>query len=136
MRPNNLKYPKAHKGGRLNPGIKLDNLYLGDIGLIANEPAILKSSHLLSAELAIKRVLKKEGVIFFRVFTHTPVTKKPLEVRMGKGKGSVDHYVAKVQKGSMILEIKSSLISKAYTALLVAKSKLPLFSTIVFKKVI
>jgi large subunit ribosomal protein L16 len=80
--------------------------------------------------------LKKEGVIFFRVFTHTPVTKKPLEVRMGKGKGSVDHYVAKVQKGSMILEIKSSLISKAYTALLVAKSKLPLFSTIVFKKVI
>ena len=133
MKPTNLKYPKSHKGGRLNPGIKIDSLIYGDVGIIANQPAIIKSSHLLSAELAIKRVLKKEGDIHFRIFPHTPVTKKPSEVRMGKGKGSVSHYVAKVQKGSVILEIKSNMLTKALSALSVAKSKLPLSTTLVTK---
>jgi large subunit ribosomal protein L16 len=129
--PNNLKFPKSHKGGRLNPGIKLDKLNQGNYGLVANEPGIILSAHILSVELAIKRVIKKEGVVYLRVFPHTPVTKKPSEVRMGKGKGSVNHYVAKVQKGSIIMEIKTNVFTKALTALAVGKSKLPLSTSII-----
>ena len=130
MKPNNLKFPKSHKGGRLNPGIKLDTLKFGDFALVANQPAIILASHLNSIQLAIKRVLKKDGSLFFRIFPHTPVTKKPSEVRMGKGKGNVDHYIAKVQRGSIIVEIKSILAPKAITALNVAKSKLPLSTSL------
>ena len=130
MKPNNLKFPKSHKGGRLNPGIKLDTLKFGDFALVANQPAIILASHLNSIQLAIKRVLKKDGSLFFRIFPHTPVTKKPSEVRMGKGKGNVDHYIAKVQRGSIIVEIKSILATKAITALNVAKSKLQLSTSL------
>ena len=134
MRPSNLKFPKSQKGGRLNPGIKIDSLKFGDYGLVANQPAIILASHLTSAQLAIKRIIKREGNLYFRIFTHTPVTKKPSEVRMGKGKGSVNHYIAKVQKGSIILEIKCSINQKDLSALSVAKSKLPLSSSIIMKE--
>lgn len=126
MKPNFLKFPKSQKGGRLNPAIKFDLLKYGEFGLVACQPAIILASQLLSVQLAIKRVIKKDGSLFFRIFPHLPVTKKPSEVRMGKGKGNVDHYVAKVQRGSIILEIKSKNSPKALTALKVAKSKLPL----------
>jgi large subunit ribosomal protein L16 len=126
MKPNNFKFPKCHKGGRLNPAIKFDFLRYGQFALVACQPAIILASQLESVQLAIKRVIKKEGSLYFRIFPHTPVTKKPSEVRMGKGKGNVDHHVAKVQRGSIILEIKTNNSPKALTALKVAKSKLPL----------
>ena len=135
MKPSNLKYPKSQKGGRLNPGIKRDSLKYGEFGLVANQPAIILASHLNSTQLAIKRIIKREGELFIRIFTHTPVSKKPSEVRMGKGKGGVDHYIAKVQKGSIILEIKCNISQKAITALAVAKSKLPLSSSIIIKEI-
>ena len=131
MKPSNLKYPKSHRGGRLNPGIKYDSIKYGDVALVANQPAIIKASHLSSIGLTIKRAIKKEGNLYFRTFPHTPVTKKPLEVRMGKGKGSVNHYISKLQKGSIILEIKTLNITKALSALNVVKSKIPLSSTII-----
>jgi len=134
MKPSNLKFPKSQKGGRLNPGIKLDNLIYGGYGIMANEPAIILAQHLTSAQLAIKRILKREGNLYFRIFPHTPVTKKPSEVRMGKGKGSVNHYIAKVQRGSIILEIKCAISQKAISALSVAKFKLPLSSSIIIRK--
>ena len=134
MKPSNLKFPKCQKGGRLNPGIKLDSLKFGEFGLVANQPAIILATHLASTQLAIKRIIKREGTLYNRIFPHTPVSKKPSEVRMGKGKGSVDHYIAKVQKGSIILEIKCNISQKAITALTVAKSKLPLSSSIIMKE--
>ena len=134
MKPSITKYTKCQKGGRLNPGIKNDTLKFGDYGIVANQPAIILSTHLISAQLAIKRIIKREGNLYFRVFPHTPVTKKPLEVRMGKGKGNVDHFIAKVQRGSIIIEIKCNISQKAITALTVAKSKLPLSSSIIMKE--
>ena len=93
-------------------------------------PTIISNVELEDEEIFLKRSIKKSDQtrrsFWFLAFPHLPLTRKPNGIRMGKGKGSVDHYVAKVQKGSMILEIKSSLISKAYTALLVAKSKFSL----------
>lgn len=133
MKPSNFKFTKSQKGGRFNPGIKLDSLKFGKFGLIAQEPGIILSQHISSIELAIKRTLKREGEINHRIFPHMPVTKKPSEVRMGKGKGSVDHYIAKVQKGSIIVEIKCNVAQKAIAALSIAKSKLPLYTSIITK---
>ena len=129
MKPTNLKYTKSQKG-RLNHAIKLDHLCFGDYALIANQPARLNSAQLGAAILAIKRLLKKEGTPYLRVFPHTPVTQKPSEVRMGKGKGPVNHYITKVQTGSIIIEIRTAGETLAKAALKVAQSKLPLETAI------
>lgn len=132
LKPKFSKYTKSHKG-RLNSAVKYDHLHFGAFGLRADEPAILKSAHFSAALFSLKRVLKKDGLPIFRVFPHTPVTKKPSEVRMGKGKGSVSHFIAKVQTGSIIVEIRGEDIgAKAIAALRVAKMKLPLSTSIVF----
>jgi large subunit ribosomal protein L16 len=135
MKPVNLKYAKSQKGS-INMSIKKSNLIYGEFGLVANEPGIINASQLAAAVLALKRSLKKEGNTILRVFTHTPVTKKPSEVRMGKGKGSVSHYITKIQKGSFILEIKiitktSATSTLARNSLSLAKSKLPVSTSIV-----
>lgn len=131
LKPKFTKYTKSHKG-RLNTAVKEDSLHFGTFGLKADEPAIIKSAHLSAALFSLKRVLKKDGQPIFRIFPHTPVTKKPSEVRMGKGKGTVSHFIAKVQTGSIIVEIRGEGIgAKAITALRVAKLKLPLSTTIV-----
>jgi large subunit ribosomal protein L16 len=138
LKPNNLKYSKCQKG-RLSETIKLDRLCYGDFALMANQPARINSAQLTAAILAIKRLLKKDGVPLLRLFTHTPVTQKPSEVRMGKGKGPVSHYITKVQTGTIILEIRPSSPDGAKTpasaalaisALKVAQSKLPLDTSI------
>lgn len=139
QKPNNLKYSKSQKG-RLNVAIKLDRLCYGDFALMANESARLNSAQLSAAILAIKRLLKKDGTPLLRLFTHTPVTQKPSEVRMGKGKGPVSHYITKVQTGAIIVEIRSTSSGSAPTsasaalaisALKVAQSKLPLETSII-----
>lgn len=140
QKPSYLKYAKSQKG-RLNFAIKLDRLCYGDFALMANQPARLNSSQLAAAILAIKRLLKKEGSPILRLFTHTPVTQKPSEVRMGKGKGPVSHYITRVQTGSILIEIRSSVgasdtvnsaaASLAISALKVAQSKLPLETSII-----
>lgn len=125
MKPTILKFPKSQKG-RLNFAIKYDSFFFGNYAIIANEPGLINNSQVAAALLAIKRNLQRDGKVYLRLFTHIPVTKKPLEVRMGKGKGSVNHYVTRVQKGSFLFEIKCNSSSKALTALTVAGSKLPI----------
>lgn len=134
QKPQNLKYSKSQKG-RLNYAIKQDRLCHGDFALVAEQPARLNSAQLSAALLAIKRLLKKDGIPILRLFTHTPVTQKPSEVRMGKGKGPVSHFVTKVQTGSILVEIKATSLATAsaalaISALRVAQSKLPLHTSI------
>jgi large subunit ribosomal protein L16 len=88
-KPQRTKYAKSHKG-RLSSIPKICSLAFGRYGLVAREPCRLKASHLAAAELAIKRKFKREAKVWLRVFPHLPVTRKPAEVRMGKGKGNVD----------------------------------------------
>lgn len=94
LKPKKTKYTKSHKG-RISfvPSLPSKTAY-GRFSLVAKEPARIKASHLIAAELALKRALKKDknnASISMRVFPQIPVTKKPAEVRMGKGKGNVDY---------------------------------------------
>ena len=102
----------------------------GEYAVISKETANLTSQQLNTAELAIKRKIKKDGSIYKRVFPHLPVTRKPAEVRMGKGKGSVTHYIARISPGSFIFELRTSNRFAAKSALSVAASKLP-FQTLI-----
>jgi large subunit ribosomal protein L16 len=106
LRPKNLKFKKSQKGRLQSIPKVVCSLELGNYGLISLEPFRLQASHLESCRLAIRRIIKRNGKIFFRVFPHTPVTKKPQEVRMGKGKGAVDHFICRVRPNTVILEVK------------------------------
>lgn len=131
MKPNNLKFAKAHKG-RLNFGIKYDTISFGGrYALIANEPFRFKDTQISALVLALKRQLKRDGTPILRVFPNIPVSKKPSEVRMGKGKGSIDHYIARVKKGKILVEISGANDFKAVTALNIARSKIPAATKII-----
>ena len=125
--PQRRKFKKDQKG-RLNPIWKTKQiLWKGEWGLISKEEGRITSKQIEATELSLKRTLAgTKSKIIYRIFPHKPISKKPAETRMGKGKGSIDHYVATVRPGSIILELQNvpnDIIAKK--ALEIANSKLP-----------
>ena len=125
--PNKTKYRKAQKGGKKILGNARSGYELsyGSFGLKALEPAKLNSRQIESARKVISRYMKRAGRLWISVFPHTPVTKKPAEVRMGSGKGSVEYYVAKIKPGRIIFEIDGVSDEDSVLALSKASAKLP-----------
>ena len=135
--PKKQKFKKQQKGKHFNRviGISLlNNLHFGSIGLQALESSRLTSKQLVAFHFLINKFLKKIGRLVFLVFPHTPVSKKPIEIRMGKGKGNVDHWVAKVKYGCIICQIETRSIAFAVKALKLAKLRLPFNTRIVYSK--
>jgi large subunit ribosomal protein L16 len=129
--PKRVKYRKRHKGrikGKSSRGTKLTH---GEYGIKAVEVGIITSQQMEAARLAIARTIKKGGKIFFKIATDKPITKKPLETRMGKGKGEVAMWVAPIQPGRIILEIEGISEAVAMEALKVACDKLPFQTKII-----
>ena len=106
MRPRRTKFKKYHKPSISNGYKKKSHLIYGDYGLLALEGGLIKDSQIMCSIMCMKRKLKRKGKISVRIFPHIGVSKKPLEVRMGKGKGSVDHYATEVKGGSVMFELK------------------------------
>ena len=105
LSPKKTKFRKQFKG-RIHGHSKGNYaLNYGSYGLKALEPERVTSRQIESARKAITRYLKRAGRMWIRIFPHKPVTKKPAEVRMGKGKGDIDRYVAPIKKGTMLYEI-------------------------------
>jgi len=131
--PAKTKYRKSQKGGKKILGVASNgnNLKFGSFGLKALEPSKLNSKQIESARKVITRYMKRSGKLWIMVFPHTPVTKKPAEVRMGSGKGSVEYYIAKIKPGRVIFEIDGIDNESAQNALLKASSKLPFKSKII-----
>ena len=125
LQPKRTKFRKAHKGrihGLAKGGAKLN---FGSFGLKAVQPERVTARQIESARRAITRHLRRAGRVWIRIFPDVPVTAKPIEVRMGKGKGSVDRWVAKVKPGRIMFEVDgvSELIAKE--GLRLAAMKLP-----------
>ena len=116
LQPKRTKYRKMMKG-RNRGSATGHNISFGEIGLQANGRCRMTARQIESARRAMTRHVKRQGKIWIRVFPDKPITKKPLEVRMGKGKGSVDHYVAKVRPGRVLYEIKGISRAVSYTHL-------------------
>ncbi len=135
LQPNRTKFRKQQKGrnrGLANAGNKVS---YGEYGLKAIGRARLTSRQIESARRAITRHVKRGGKIWIRVFPDKPISKKPLEVRMGKGKGNVEYWVAQIQPGRMLYEIEGVTEELAREAFGLAAAKLPVQTTFVKRMV-
>ena len=134
--PKKTKYKKQHKGSLPNfiiNDVSSNVLNYGSIGLKAAEYGFINSRQLEAVRQCISKIIKKSGLLRMNVFPHTPVSKKPLEVRMGKGKGNVDHWVFKVRPGFVICEIETSSSILGRKALRLAQNRLP-FKTVIISE--
>ncbi len=125
LQPNRTKYRKQHKGRNKGIAHKGSTISFGSFGLKSLEFSRLTSRQIEAARIALTRHMKREGKVWIRVFPDKPITSKPAEVRMGKGKGAVDHYVCQVQPGRLMFEIEGVSKEIAYESLRLAAQKLP-----------
>lgn len=134
LQPKRTKFRKQHKGrihGEAKGGFNLD---FGGFGLKATEPERVTARQIEAARRAITRHMKRQGRVWIRVFPDVPVTGKPTEVRMGKGKGSVDYWAAKVKPGRIMFEIDGVSETIAREALRLGAMKLPVMTRIVIRE--
>ena len=126
MSPKKMKFRKAHKG-RIR-GVASSGTYLayGSFGLKATSPERITARKIEAARRAITRHMKRQGRLWIRIFPDVPVTKKPLEVRMGSGKGSPEYYVCRVKPGKIMFELDGVPRQLAEEAFELAGAKLPI----------
>jgi large subunit ribosomal protein L16 len=125
LQPKRTKYRKQQKGRNRGIAWKGSDISFGSYALKSLELGRLTSRQIESARIAMTRHMKREGVVWIRIFPDKPVTKKPQEVRMGKGKGAHDHWVALVQPGRIMFELDGVSPTVAREALALAAQKLP-----------
>jgi large subunit ribosomal protein L16 len=125
LSPARTKYRKVQKGRNRGNAKGGDFLAFGDCGIQALERYSMTASQIEAARVAISRHLKRKGKLWVRVFPHTPVTKKPAETRMGKGKGGVEYWAAVVKPGLMLFELTGVSVAMAREAFRLADFKLP-----------
>ncbi|QIK37210.1 50S ribosomal protein L16 [Caldichromatium japonicum] len=125
LQPKRTKFRKQHKGRNRGLALTGNRVSFGEFGLKALEHGRLTARQIEAARRAITRSVKRGGKIWIRIFPDKPITKKPLEVRMGKGKGNVEYWVALVQPGRMLYEIEGVSEELAREAFKLAAAKLP-----------
>ena len=125
LQPKRTKYRKQQKGRNRGIAHRGSSVDFGSFGLKSLEHGFITSRQIEAARVALTRYLKREGKVWIRIFPDKPVTSKPLEVRMGKGKGALDHYVAPVKPGRIMFEIDGVSEERAKEALRLGGQKLP-----------
>ena len=131
LQPKRRKYRKEQKGRNTGKATRGNAVSFGEFGLKAMGRGRLPARQIESARRAMTRHIKRGGKIWIRIFPDTPVTKKPIEVRMGKGKGNVEYWVAKIQPGKMLYEMEGVTEEVAREAFALAAAKLPIQTTFV-----
>ena len=123
--PKKTAHRKVRKGKNEGIATRCNTVAFGDYGLMSLDNERINSKQIEAARQAITRYIKRGGKIWIRIFPHTPVTKKPLDVKMGSGKGEPQFYVAKVKAGTVMFEIADVTDEQAKEALRLASHKLP-----------
>jgi len=131
LQPKRTKFRKMHKGRIHGMAKGGSDLTFGTYGLKATQPERITARQIEAARRAMTRQMKRQGRVWIRIFPDTPVTSKPTEVRMGKGKGSVDFWAAKVKPGRIMFEIDENV---AREALRLAAMKLPIKTRVVVRE--
>ena len=126
MQPARTKYRKAQKGRIHGKASRCDKLNFGEYGIKALQPERLISNQIEAARVALTRYMKRTGKVWTRVFPNIPVSKKPTEVRMGKGKGAPEFWVCRVKPGRILFEVDGVTETVARIALYKASTKLPI----------
>ena len=135
LQPKRTKFRKMHKGRNRGLALRGSRVSFGEFGLKAVGRGRLTARQIEAARRAISRHIKRGGKIWIRVFPDKPITQKPLEVRMGKGKGNVEYWVALIQPGRVLYEMEGVSEELAREALSLAAAKLPFATTFVKRSV-
>ena len=133
--PKRVKYRKQMRGRMTGDTKGGDYVAFGDYGLVAMEPAWIKSNQIEACRITMSRYFRRGGKIYIRIFPDKPVTKKPQEVRMGKGKGAVEYWVSVVKPGRILFEVANVTEEQAKEAFRLAGHKLPLKVKMVAREV-
>jgi large subunit ribosomal protein L16 len=132
--PAKTKFRKTHKGRNRHDAKGGTTLSFGDFGMQALERGLMSSSQLEAARVAINRHLKRKGKLWMRVFPQKPVTKKPAETRMGKGKGGVEFWAVVVRPGNILFEVSGVSLTLAKEAMRLADAKVPFWCRFVSRE--
>lgn len=132
--PRKTAHRKVRKGKNTGVATRCNTVAFGDYGLMSLDNERINSRQIEAARQAITRYIKRGGKTWIRIFPHTPVTKKPLDVKMGSGKGEPQFYVAKVKAGTVMFEIAEVTDEQAKEALRLASHKLPVRCKIIKKE--
>ncbi|HBS26034.1 MAG TPA: 50S ribosomal protein L16 [Gammaproteobacteria bacterium] len=135
LQPKRTKFRKQHKGRNRGLAQNGNKVSFGEYGLKATGRGRITARQIEAARRAMTRHVKRTGKIWIRIFPDVPVTKKPLEVRMGKGKGNVEYWVAKIQPGKMLYEMEGVDEETARHAFKLASAKLPVSTQFVTRQV-
>ena len=126
LMPKRVKYRRVQRGRLKGKATRGNTLAYGDFGLVATEPAWIKSNQIEAARIAMTRYIRRGGQVWIKIFPDKPITEKPAETRMGSGKGSVDHWVAVVKPGRVLFEMNGVAEEVAKEAMRLAMHKLPI----------
>ena len=133
LMPKRVKYRKQQRGRMRGKAYRGGDVAFGQFGLLSLEPAWVTSRQIEAARVAITRSIKRGGKMWIRVFPDKPVTKKPAETRMGKGKGNPEYWVAVVKPGRILYEMEGTTEEVAREAFRLASQKLPIKTKIVVR---
>lgn len=131
LMPKRVKYRKAQRGRRAGKAYRGSSVAFGDYGLKALEPAWITSRQIEACRVALTRKMKRDGKVFIRIFPDKPVSKKPLETRMGKGKGAPEFWVVVIKPGRVMFEVSGVSKNLAHEALRICSYKLPIKTKVV-----
>ncbi len=134
LQPKRVKYRKQQKGRIKGLAQRGSTISFGSFGLKSMDTGRITNRQIESARIAMTRYMKREGKVWIRIFPDKPITSKPLEVRMGKGKGALDHWVAVVKPGKIMFELDGVPREVAVEALRLAAQKLPVRTKTVVRR--
>src|SRR5688572_27501736 len=134
LQPKRSKHRKMHKMKMKGNAKRGDRLAFGSFGIKAQEECWVTARQIEAARVAITRFMKREGQVWIRIFPDKPITKKPAEVRMGKGKGSPEYWVAVVKPGTILFESDGVSLETAQESLRLAAQKLPVRTKFVVRR--
>lgn len=133
LMPKRVKFRKQQRGKMKGKATRGASVSFGDLGLKALEPAWITSRQIEACRVAITRKMKRDGKVWIRIFPDKPVSKKPLETRMGKGKGAPEFWVAPIRRGRIMFEVSGVSKQLATEALSLASHKLPIKTKVVVR---
>ena len=134
LMPKRVKYRRVQRGRLKGKATRGNTLAYGDFGLVATEPAWIKSNQIEAARIAMTRYIRRGGQVWIKIFPDKPVTEKPAETRMGSGKGSPEYWVAVVKPGRILFEMSGTSEEVAREAMRLASHKLPIKTKFIKKE--
>lgn len=134
LQPKRTKYRKQQKGRNRGMAHRGSTISFGSFGLKSMDAGFITNRQIEAARIAMTRYMKREGKVWIRIFPDKPITAKPQEVRMGKGKGALSHYVAVIRPGRIMFELDGVSLETATEALRLAAQKLPVQTKVVVRR--